>query len=187
MVLTVSGIVAAEAVNPILPAANELVYGTLAFLILFFFLYKKVFPNVNRALDERADRIRSDLDRAEQAREEAQKLLDDYKEQLQGARDEARKVVEDAKEAAQSTRQDLIAKAESDAERVLDRAEQEIRSQRDQAFNDLRREIGRLAVQVADRIVGDSLDEERHLRLVDEYIDELNEDGTDKVGGAGRG
>lgn len=187
MVLLSSGILAAETVNPILPAVNELVYGTLAFLILFFFLYKKVFPSVNRALDERAERIRNDLDRAEQARKEAQKLLDDYKEQLQGARDEARKVVEDAKEAAQSTRKDLIAKAERDAERVLQRAEQEIRSQRDQAFNELRREIGTLAVQVADRIVGDSLDEERHLRLVDDYIDELNEDGADKTDGAYRG
>ena len=182
-----AGIVAAESVNPILPAVNELIYGTLAFLILFYFLYKRVFPNINKALDARAERIRKDLERAEQAREEAQKLLDDYKEQLQGARDEARKVVEEAKEAAQSTRKDLIAKAESDAERVLQRAEQEIRSQRDQAFNDLRREIGRLAVQVADRIVGDSLDEERHLRLVDDYIDDLNQGQTEEAGGATRG
>ncbi len=168
-------------INPILPNTSELVLGLISFLLLFAFLYKKVFPSINRVLQDRADTIKSDLERAEAAREEARQLLADYREQLKGARDEARQVVEEAKQAAESMRKELVVKAEREAHQVLERAEQEISAQRDRAFNSLRREVGELAVEVAGKIVGDSLDKDRHLRLVDDYIDELN--GSE--GGAG--
>ena len=167
-------ILAAEgAPNPILPAVNELIWGTLSFLVLFAFLYKKVFPRINEALDGRAERIRRDLERAEEARNEAQRLLDDYREQLRGAREESRRIVDEARQAAEAMRRDIVDKAEGEARQILQRAEQDIASQRNQAFNQLRREVGVLAVEVADRIVRNSLDRDRQLGLVDDYIQEL--------------
>ena len=82
---------------------------------------------------------------------------------------------------AERVRRDLLAKAEADAGRELDRARQAIRGERDQAIRQLRTEVGTLAVELATRVVGDSLDRERQLRLVDEYIEEL---GTQAQAGA---
>jgi F-type H+-transporting ATPase subunit b len=163
----------AESVNPLLPATPELIWGLLAFGILFFFLRKAVFPNIQGIFEQRTKNIEDALNEAESNRQEAQRLLDDYKEQLSGAREEARRIVDEAKEAAEHARRDIINKSESDAENILERAQREIESQRRAAFAELRQEVGELAVAVAGRIVHEELDEDRQLRLVDDYIDEL--------------
>src|SRR5207247_3797375 len=132
-----------------------------------------VWKRLGEAMDERTRRIRSDLEGAEAARREAEALLRQYREQLQQAREEARQIVEDSKRRADQTRQELIQKAERDAEAVRVRAEQEIQAQLERAKAELRRELGALSVRLAERVIGDNLDTDRQLRLVDEYIEEL--------------
>lgn len=159
--------------NPLLPALPELIWGTLSFAILFFFLRARVFPTVNRVFEQRTENIRSALEEAEANRREAQELLDNYKRQLSGAREEARRIVEDAKEAAEHSRREILNRAENEADNIITRAQREIESQRRAAFAELRQEVGELAVAVAGRIVHEQLDDERHLALVDDYIEEL--------------
>jgi F-type H+-transporting ATPase subunit b len=162
-----------ETRNPILPAWNELIWGTIAFLILLFVMYRTVFPSVNKALKDRRDNIEGKLERAERERAEAQELLEQYRRRLRDAEDETRRILDEARANAERVRRELLAKAETDAGRELDRARQVIRGERDQAIRQLRNEVGTLAVELATRVVGDSLDRDRQLRLVDEYIDEL--------------
>ena len=176
---------ASETVNPVLPDVTELIYGTLSFAILFFFLFKKVFPSIRQAFDERTRRIQSALEEAEDNRQEAQAILDDYREQLSDAREESRRIVEEAKEAAERARREIITRAEQEAHGILERAEREIEAQRNHAFAQLRQEVGELAVAVAGRIVHEQLDGERHLRLVDDYIDELTSADGARSGGSG--
>jgi F-type H+-transporting ATPase subunit b len=163
----------AETVNPVLPSTSELIWGAASFLVLFAFLYKKVFPRIQEAMDERANRIRGALEEAEENRQEAQRLLETYRERLTGAREEARRILEEARESAEAQRRDILARADREAQGILDRAEKEITAQRNHAIAELRQDVGRIAVTVAGRIVGESLDGERHLRLVDDYIREL--------------
>jgi len=163
----------AESRNPILPAWNELIWGTIAFLILLFIMYRTVFPSVNKALADRRANIEGKLEQAEREREEADQLLEQYRRRLRDAGDETQRILEEARANAERVRRDLLAKAEADAGRELDRARQAIRGERDQAIRQLRNEVGTLAVELATRVVGDSLDRDRQLRLVDEYIDEL--------------
>ena len=167
--------------NPILPAANELIWGTIAFLILLFLMYRTVFPSVNKALKDRRDNIEGKLEQAEREREEADQLLEQYRRRLRDAEDETQRILDEARSNAERVRRELLAKAEADAGRELDRARQAIRAERDQAIRQLRNEGGTLAVELATRVVGDSLDRDRQLRLVDEYIDEL---GTQAQAGA---
>jgi F-type H+-transporting ATPase subunit b len=159
--------------NPILPAWNELIWGTIAFLVLLFIMYRTVFPSVNKALADRRANIEGKLEQAERERNEAQELLEQYRRRLREAEDETQRILEEARHNAERVRRDLLAKAEADAGRELDRARQAIRSERDQAIRQLRNEVGTLAVELATRVVGDSLDRDRQLRLVDQYIDEL--------------
>ena len=159
--------------NPILPAVNELIWGTIAFLILLFLMYRTVWPSVDKAFKDRRANIEGKLEQAERDREEAEGLLEQYRRRLRDAEDETLRILEEARANAERVRRDLMAKAEADAGRELDRARQAIRGERDQAIRQLRNEVGTLAVELATRVVGDSLDRERQLRLVDEYIDEL--------------
>ena len=170
-----------ESRNPIFPATNELVWGTVAFLLLLFLMYRTVFPSINKAFKDRRANIEGKLEEAEREREEAEQLLEHYRRRLRDAEDETQRILEEARSNAERVRRDLLAKAETDAGRELDRARQAIRAERDQAIRQLRNEVGTLAVELATRVVGDSLDRERQLRLVDEYIDEL---GTQAQAGA---
>ena len=164
-----------ESRNPILPAANELIWGTISFLLLLFLLYRTVFPSVNKAFKDRRANIEGKLEQAERDRSEAEQLLEQYRRRLRDAEDETQRILEEARGNAERVRRDLLAKAEHDAEHELDRARQAIRAERDQAIRQLRNEVGTLAVELATRVVGDSLDRERQLRLVDQYIDDLGD------------
>jgi F-type H+-transporting ATPase subunit b len=159
--------------SPILPATNELIWGTVAFLILLFLMYRTVFPSINQAYKDRRANIQGKLEQAEKDREEAEGLLEQYRRRLRDAEDETQRILEEARANAERVRRELRAKAEEEAGRELERARQAIRSERDQAILQLRNEVGTLAVELATRVVGDSLDRDRQLRLVDEYIDEL--------------
>jgi F-type H+-transporting ATPase subunit b len=159
--------------SPIFPATNELVWGTVAFLILLFLMYRTVFPSINQAYKDRRANIEGKLEKAESDREEAEQLLEQYRARLRDAEDETQRILDEARANAERVRRDLRGKAEAEAGRELDRARQAIRAERDQAIRQLRNEVGTLAVELATRVVGDSLDRDRQLRLVDEYIDEL--------------
>ena len=159
--------------SPILPAANELIWGTIAFLILVLLMYRTVWPSVDKAFKDRRANIEGKLEQAEKDREEAEQLLEQYRRRLRDAEDETQRILDEARTNADRVRRELLAKAEADAGRELDRARQAIRAERDQAIRQLRNEVGTLAVELATRVVGDSLDRDRQLRLIDEYIDEL--------------
>jgi F-type H+-transporting ATPase subunit b len=159
--------------NPILPETNELIYGTIAFLVLFFLLSRFVFPRVNALLDERARNIEGKLEQAERDRQEATELLASYREQLRRARGEAAQLVEEGRRRGEETRKQTIAKAEADAARIISRAEEEILRERDRAVAEARRDVGMLAVELAGRIIGESVDAEVQQRMVDRFMDEL--------------
>ena len=161
--------------SPILPAVNELVWGTIAFLILLFLMYRTVWPSVDKAFKDRRANIEGKLEQAEKDRDEAEQLLEQYRRRLRDAEDETQRILDEARTNADRVRRELLAKAENDAGRELDRARQAVRAERDQAIRQLRNEVGTLAVELATRVVGDSLDRERQLRLVDQYIDELGD------------
>ncbi len=67
----------------------------------------------------------------------------------------------------------MLAKAEDESRLIVARAQEEIRAERDRAFEDLRRSVGELSVELASRVVGTTLDKKAHAKLVEDYIDEL--------------
>ena len=159
--------------NPILPEADELIFGSLAFLLVFVVLARYAFPRLNQGLRQREEKIRGDLEGAEEARKEAEASLQRYEQQLQEARAEAGRIIEEARKTAESMRRDLLAKAEDESRSVVARAQEEIRAERDRAIQELRGQLAEWSVDLAGRVVGVSLDKRRHLKLVEEYIDEV--------------
>lgn len=158
----------------VLPAAAELVYGALAFAIVYFLLSKFAFPQLNEVLAERSAAIQGKMEDAEKAMAEANKTKADYEAQLNEARGEANRVIEEAKSTAESLRRDIVAKAEAEAQAIVSRAQAEISVERDRALQELRSEVGAMSVDLASKIVGKELDQARHQDLVDQYINQLS-------------
>lgn len=164
---------AEEEPNPILPEANEIIWGGLAFLVLLFILQKVAFPLIVKSLKAREDRIRGDLESAEQAKTEASQVLDQYKQQLADARNDAGRILEEARTAAEEMRRDLMARAESDAADLRARAQVDIDATVNQARADLQRQVADFAVTLAEKVVETNLDRNAQQGLIDRYIAEV--------------
>jgi F-type H+-transporting ATPase subunit b len=171
------------------PHLSELIVGAIAFGILFFFMWKWVIPRLNQALEARRQKIQGDLEKAEESKTEAQKLLDDYRAQLSGARDEANRVIDEARKTAEQVRKDMTAKAEKEYQAIVARAQEEIRAERDRVFEELKAQVGQLSVAIAGKVVAKKLDEDKELplKLVDDYIKELAASATPNGHGGGSG
>ena len=164
---------ATEAENPILPATNELIWGTLAFVLLFAFLAAKGYPAVKKAMDDRTNRIRSSLDEADRTRVEAQSVLADYQAQLADARAEASRIIEEARQTADAVRRDLQARAEVEIAELRQRNAEQIGAERDRVLSELSGQVKGIAIELAEKVVGANLDREANLRLIESYINSV--------------
>ncbi len=163
--------------NPLIPAAGELVVGAVAFLVVFLLLAKVSFPRLQQTYAERTDRIEGGLKRAEEAQAEAQRTLEEYRQQLAEARQESNAIREEARADAQRIRQEIEQQARDQAQEMLTRAESQIEAARQQAVLSLRSEVGRLAVQLSERIVHSALeDDARQRQLVEQFLGDLEND-----------
>jgi F-type H+-transporting ATPase subunit b len=160
--------------NPLLPELPELIIGAIAFLIVFAILYKVLMPRIQKTLAERTDAIEGGLQRAEEAQAEATRTLDQYKAQLAEARHDAARLREEAKEQGAQIIAEMREQAQAEARRVTEAAQTQLAADRQQALAALRNEVGALSVDLAGKIVGESLaDDARQRRLVDRFLTEL--------------
>jgi F-type H+-transporting ATPase subunit b len=141
--------------------------------VVFFFVWRFAVPAFNELLENRQRAVRADLEAAEAAKREAEGLRDDYREQLSGAREEAARIVEEARQAGESVKADIVAKASQEADVVKARAQEELAAERERAAGAIRRQVADLSLDVAEKVVGASLDRTSQQALVDRYIDEL--------------
>jgi F-type H+-transporting ATPase subunit b len=173
MSATLLAAAATQSRNPILPSVPELVWGTLAFLIVFLLMWKYAFPSVKKGMDARTERIRDSLSTAEQAKTDAQNVLDEYQRQLADARNESNRIIEDARQTAEALRRDLMARAEADAAEVRSRATADIEAAKDRAMEELRSQLTQLTLQLTELVVKRNIDRDANSRLVDDYISSI--------------
>ncbi|HEY2691666.1 MAG TPA: F0F1 ATP synthase subunit B [Streptosporangiaceae bacterium] len=166
--------------NPLVPNLTEVITGLIAFFIVFGVISKLLLPRIQQTLQERTDAIEGGLHRAEEAQAEAARLLDQYKAQLAEARHEASRLREQAKEEGAQIKAELRAEGEAEKQRLVESARAQIDADRQQAITALRAEVGSLSVELASRIVGESLqDEARQRRTVDRFLGELEEQAAE--------
>lgn len=162
-----------EGVDLLIPETSELIAGVVAFGIIFFFVWKWALPTLKTTLEKRQTAIRSDLEAAEAVKIEAESLRDDYRAQLAAAREEANRIVEDSRQAGAAVKADIVARAEEEGEGIKARVQDELAAERDRAAASIRREVVSLSLDVAEKVVEDSLDRDAQAALIDRYIEEL--------------
>ncbi len=157
----------------ILPAKEELIWGIVAFAVVYFVLNKFAFPALRKNVEARDQQIQNDLKQAEDAKHEGQRQLEEYKRQLADARGESNRIIEEARQSAEQVRKDLIAKAEQEAAQITARAQEQIEAERNRALSELQGTVSELSVELAEKIVNRSIDASAHRDLVDSYIKEV--------------
>jgi F-type H+-transporting ATPase subunit b len=162
-----------KAPSPILPATNELFWGSLSFVILFFLLAKVAYPGLKKGMENRSEKIRTSIDEAERARGEAQRILDEYQRQLADAKSESARIIEEARQASDKLRQDLKKQAETEVAELRGRAQEDIQAQVQRAMADLQARVGELAIELAEKVVERSLDRETNMQLIESYINQV--------------
>jgi len=164
-----------ETPNPIIPIWQEIVIGSIAFAILCFVLMKFVFPRMEQMYQARVEAIEGGIRRAEERQAEANALFEQYKLQLAEARTEAARIRQEAAADADGIRQDLLARAREESDRIIAAGKDQLVAERQTIVRELRGEIGTLAVDLASRIVGESLEEEaRRKGTVERFLAELD-------------
>ena len=165
---------AAESNSILLPSLPDLVWGTIAFVVVLIVVWRLVLPNVTKALDARADAIEGGMKKAEEAQAGAQKALEQYNAQLAEARAEAGQIRDQAREDAKKIRAELVEQAQSDAARIVANAQTQIEAERSSALTSLRTEVGSLALGLASSVIGESLtDDKRSTAIVDRFLADL--------------
>jgi F-type H+-transporting ATPase subunit b len=162
-----------KAPSPILPATNELIWGSISFVVLLALLWKFAWPGLHSGLEARAERIRSDLEAADTAKAEADHVLSDYKAQLADARNESARIIEEARQAADALRRDQEQRLQNELAELRQRAAADIESAKRQAVSDLKDDVSQLAIGAAEVIVQHSLDRQTQVQLVESYIEQV--------------
>ncbi|TDC83733.1 F0F1 ATP synthase subunit B [Micromonospora sp. KC606] len=165
--------------HPLVPIWQELVIGTIAFGLLCFVLLKFVMPRMEAMYQARVDAIEGGLKRAEAAQAEANQVLEQYRAQLAEVRTEAAKIRDDARSDAEGIRQDILGKAREESDRIIAAGKEQLAAERATIVRELRTEVGTLAVDLASKIVGESLaDEARRKGTVDRFLSGLESAGA---------
>ncbi|MDQ1463892.1 MAG: F-type H+-transporting ATPase subunit b [Actinomycetota bacterium] len=169
-------IAAAEAAktNNFLIPNGTFVVELITFLLVLFILGKYVVPIINRALTERQAAIRQQFQDAEDARTRLEASEAEYRELIAKARADAAREREEAREQGARILADLRAEAQVESERIIKAAHQQIEAERARTVTALRAEVGTLAIELAAKVVGESLtDDGRQHRVVERFLAEV--------------
>lgn len=176
--MDVTVLAAEEGPSPVLPHVEEVVIGLIAFALLLFVLWRYAYPKFEQVYQERTELIEGGIARAEEAQRRANELLEEYRAQLAEARTEAARIRDDARADAEAIRQEVMAQAREEADRIIAAGRESLAAERATLVRELRAYAGELSVELASRIIGESLaDEARRSGTVERFLAELETAG----------
>jgi len=157
----------------VIPPLSAIWPTALAFVVLFVVLWKFAFPPIVRMLEQRTETIRESLEKAENTKVEAERLLDGYKEQMAEARNESVKIIEQGRKVAEGIKDDIVAKANEEATQIVAKAREAMEAEKMAAIADLQTQVAELSVAVAGKLIGEQLSAADHARLIEKYVAEV--------------
>ncbi len=150
-----------------------LIVQTGAFILLLIVFKLFLFKPVLGILDARRSEIESEYQEAENRRREAEELKTNYEQRLSAIEEEARTRIAEALKEGQAMRDEILADTRVQSERIIARAQEEIQREREKVIHELRKHVTDLAVEAAGKLIEENLDDDKHRKLVAQFIDEL--------------
>jgi F-type H+-transporting ATPase subunit b len=154
------------------------IVSSVNFLIFLAAIYMLALKPVAKMLNDRRARIEAGLKDAEQARRDREQAETERVAALAEARREANDILNRAQKIAQETRDADIAATRAELERMRQRAADDIQAEKGRAMADLRAEVASLALEAAGKVVGESMDDPRQRRLVEDFLRETTVPGA---------
>lgn len=146
-----------------------------SFIAVLLLIKKYVWNRLETVLDERSEKVSSDIDRAEAAKDQAEALLKERQQQLSGTKEEAAVILATAKENAEHQKNQVLAETKAQVERLKENAGQEIEQEKAAALASIKEEVANLTVDLTSKILSKELTPEVHSELIDQYIKQLGE------------
>ena len=156
------------------PNVGIMIWTIVVFVISLSILRKWVFPLIGEALDRRAKTIEGDIDAAADLREDADKLLGEYRERLKEARTQSEEILQRARQTADSHEHEARAQVQEILAEAAKRAEREIDAATKRALDDIRREVADLTIMATEKVTRKTLNDDDQRRLVEEALGELD-------------
>jgi F-type H+-transporting ATPase subunit b len=138
-------------------------------------LAKFFYHPVLNFIDERRNEIARNISESERGRAESEKLLEEYRAQLQASRQDAQQVIDKAAKVGEEARQALLAQSRDEAAKLLENARKEIQRERDDALLTLRQEVVTLAMMAAGKILERNITGDDNTKIVNKFLDEVGE------------
>jgi F-type H+-transporting ATPase subunit b len=161
--------------NPLIQVTPGLMIWTIVcFAIAFFVLRRYAFGPIQKAIDERRERIRQSLNDADEARSEARRLLEEHRALIGQARGQGEEILNEARRVADAQRERVKQETEADRQRRLEETRRQIEAETHRALEQIRSEVAELTLIAATKVTGKSLDDADHRRLIDDAIRDLD-------------
>jgi F-type H+-transporting ATPase subunit b len=159
-------------------------WTAITFAIAVFVLWRFAFGPLQKVIEDRRAAIAESIATAEETRAEAARLLAEYRETLASVRAESEEILERSRKAGQSSKDDIVEEARRQAQRTVDQAQEQIERDVRAALQQLKGEIAGLTMAATEQVIGKSLDDADHRRLIDEALSAANLDDLEL--GSGR-
>jgi F-type H+-transporting ATPase subunit b len=151
-----------------------MIWTVVAFLATLFVLKKFAFGPIQQTIDERRERIRRSIEEAENARNEARRLLEEHRALITQARGQAEQILSEARKVADAQRQRVKEETEVDRQRRLEETKRQIEAETQRALQQIRAEVAELTLIATTKVTGKVLDDADHRRLIEDAISDLD-------------
>ena len=149
-------------------------WTVVTFVVLLIILKKVAWKPILSALDQREAAIKESLEKAEKAREEAQKVLDENKSNIAHAEENSKKIIDQSRAYAEKLKEQIIRESKEQAKKIVADATEEIERKKEAAFNDLKTQVAEIVISAAEKILKESLNKESNKKIVDKYISDIS-------------
>jgi F-type H+-transporting ATPase subunit b len=169
--------------NPLIEVRLGLMVWTIVcFGITFLVLRRYAFGPIQRLIDERRQQIRSSIEDAENARNEARQLLEEHRALIGQARGQAEDILAEARRVADSQRQRVKDETEADRQRRLEETRRQIEAETQRALQQIRTEVAELTLVATTKVTGKVLDDADHRRLIEDAVNDLDFSALEETG-----
>ncbi len=164
-----------ERVNLLSPAGGLMFWTLLVFIVLVFILGRYAFKPLLAAVEAREQSLQRALDEARKDREEAAKLLEEHRRQLDAARGEAQRFIAEGRVTAEKMKAEMLEATRAQQQELMERAKRDIEQEKTRAIAELRREAVDLAIAGASKVIEKNLDSGANRQLVESFLSSIPE------------
>ncbi len=170
------GVIASEGGGGSLVDVNPgLIFWTwVTFIILLLLLSKVAWKPILAALKQREENIEDSLNKAEQAKLDAQKILEENQASLSKAEEESKKIIDQSRVFAENLKEQMLKDSKEQAQKIIEDASAEIERKKNAAFEELKNQIAEISVNAAEKIMKENIDANKNKQIVNKYLSEIN-------------